>query len=328
MRYQIAAIVIAFLSGLSVGALALGQKGDLPPLLAPPAPAPQESAAAFSIAPGGIKKSSTPMAKRNAETPAVAAAAALEPESIQPGPVSESPEYRLLSGRWADQERLLSRLEKRVRDLEQQLALLESARSSARQEESETQAESLPVNTPEDRRYALIAAGVQPTAAEEIVRWQSELDLDRLELQDQALREKWYQSDRYFEELTAVNASRVDLRAEIGEQAYDEYLYLIGEPNRVKVTSVLQGSAAEQSGLLPGDVIEGYDAGRIYGYSALRDATAEGNKGERVSVLIRRGDSLIETFIPRGPMGVKLEAHSAAPGSRLTRDRLLNETGK
>ena len=147
------------------------------------------------------------------------------------------------------------------------------------------------------------------------MRKQSELELDRLELRDQAIREGWYGTDRYSEELRELNRDAIDLRAEIGERLYDEYLFQTGEFNRVKVTSVIQGSAAEQSGLLPGDIIESYGDEYIYDYSDLRSATADGVRGETVPVLIRRGDHLFEAEIARGPMGVRLEPLNVPPGS-------------
>lgn len=45
------------------------------------------------------------------------------------------------------------------------------------------------------------------------------------------------------------------MRAEIGGQAYDRYLFETGDVNRVKISGLILGSTAEQSGLMPGDII-------------------------------------------------------------------------
>ena len=88
-------------------------------------------------------------------------------------------------------------------------------------------------------------------------------DLERLELRDQAIREGWFRSERYFDELQALQGQNVKLRDEIGDQAYDSYLYQVGANNRVTVTSIIPGSAAELAGIQSGDVVEAYEAGTV-----------------------------------------------------------------
>ena len=311
MKYHIVTAISAFLLGLSIGSLALGQKrhpasaGDIRHSM------PQQT----DSAPNAADSSPDSAASiDNADTTVSNAKEALDgPVDIKLGSMVEPEHLQLMSARWAQQGSMITQLDKRISELEQQLVSLKSGGLTEEDTLSNNELEALPVATPEDRRIALLAAGVTQTIADEIVSRQSELELERLELQDQAMREGWYRTDRYFEDLTGLNSETVDLRAEIGEQAYDEYLYQTGEFNRVQVTSVIQGSAAELSGLQPGDIVETYGNETVYGYSDLRSATANGERDEPVPVLIRRGDTFIETEIPRGPMGVRVEALTVPP---------------
>ena len=315
MKYHILTAVTAFLLGLSIGSLALGQKRHST-LAQQIQHSVQQDSVSASIAADGKPDKIDSSALRKDANPQAADAEKEDgrPVSIKIRPMAEPEHIQLLTARWANQESILTRLDKRISDLEQQIVTLISERAIEDKVPPEDKVEALTVATPEDRRVALMVAGVMQTTAEEIVSRQSELDLERLELQDQAMREEWYRTDRYYEELRELNRETVDLRAEIGEQAYDEYLYQTGESNCVQVTSVIQGSAAELSGLQPGDIVVSYGDERIYDYSDLRSATANGERGESVPLLIRRGDTVIETEVSRGPMGVRIEALTTPPG--------------
>jgi C-terminal processing protease CtpA/Prc len=202
-----------------------------------------------------------------------------------------------------------------VGKLERKLAKLESQQSE-RPESAEDTGESTQATataTAADRRVALVSAGVPEPTADDIVWRQSAWDLERLELQDQALREGWHRTERYYQELQELNDEAVNFRTEIGDQAYDRYLYQTGENNRVRVSSVIPGSEAELAGLEPGDVIESYGDGRIFDFTDLRNSTATGERGELVPVVIQRGDTFIEALVPRGPLGVRIEADRLPP---------------
>ena len=171
----------------------------------------------------------------------------------------------------------------------------------------------LPVDTPEDRREALIIAGVDGALAEEIVWRESEIAMARLELQDRALREGWHGTETYRDEMRALGSRAVDLRAEVGDDAYDRFLYETGQPNRVQVGGVFAGSQGEQAGILPGDIIERYADERVFRFDDLRSATTAGVRDELVPVTVLRDDRRFELWIPRGPIGVRLESGSTAP---------------
>ena len=318
MRYHLLTAVLAFILGLTVGGLAVGQKRSAEVSATKPAAVPSDTGGALSVTPDVPDRSDSTVVQQKSGSPSLdenLAASASVASVAEIGPIGEEGQIRVLNARWSNLERLVDRLAKRVRGLERELVTLQMAQSDgqALPEADETAPEVMPTDTPEDRQAALVAAGVPSISAEEIVWRQSELELERLELQDRAMREDWYRTSRYYDELRGLNSDALDLRQEIGEPAFDQYLYQTGQSNRVMVTSVIQGSAAEQSGLLPGDVIESYGDARIFEFSDLRSATSEGTRGEMIPVLIRRDGIYVETVMERGPMGVRLEALTAAP---------------
>ena len=103
------------------------------------------------------------------------------------------------------------------------------------------------------------------------------------------------------------------MRDEIGVDVYDRYLFETGQDNRVLVDSVIPGSAGEGSGMLPGDVIERYGEQPVYDFRDLRTATSDGERGELVPVTVRRGRELVELLLPRGPIGIGLDATRIDP---------------
>ena len=169
--------------------------------------------------------------------------------------------------------------------------------------------------TPQEQRNALVRAGVPAGTADEILWRRSQFELGRLELRDQALREGWLGSDRYREEMRALNAERLSLRDELDVDTYDRYLYETGETNRVSVDSVIAGSAGDQSGLMPGDIIERYGDELVLDFNDLRSATSAGARGELVPVQVRRGGQMVEVWLPRGPIGIRLDAARVDPSS-------------
>ena len=79
------------------------------------------------------------------------------------------------------------------------------------------------------------------------------------------------------------------------------------------VDSVIQGSPAAQAGVVSGDVIISYADERLFGWSELREATAAGERGETVRVSVLRGQDVVDLFIPRGPLGVRLDTTLMEP---------------
>ncbi len=212
----------------------------------------------------------------------------------------------------------LGRLQSQLADLQVRLASVEQTlervlSASAKAASTADSDRPLAPRTQDERRVALLAAGVDLGLAEDLMFREAQQSLERLALRDQATREGWIGTEQYREELGRVNADARSLREEIGDGIYDRYLYATGEDNRVAVASVIPGSAAEAAGLQAGDLIESYADERLFRYSELRRKTTEGEYGELVPVRVRRGTRLIEAWIPRGPLGVTLDSARVEP---------------
>jgi hypothetical protein len=287
-----------FFAGLLTGAAVFS---DMPRSEAPPPepaapPAPEQSppdAAAVSI-------------PETAPEPGPAPPVQPEPPSVTLD-VTDALQARVdeLAAGWGRMQAELAQLRHRV-------ALIEQREPQPDDESAPGGRRSGPA-TPAEQRDALLRAGVLPDVAEEILWRDSQLSLARLELYDEASRNGWLRSDRYRDELRRINEQRVSIEDEIGIDAYDRYLYETGQPNRVAVESVLPGSAGEESGLLPGDVIQRYGDVKVLDFQDLRAATSAGERDELVSVIVVRGGEPVELLLPRGPIGIGLEATRAEP---------------
>ena len=119
----------------------------------------------------------------------------------------------------------------------------------------------------------LIKGGVDAGIAEDIVRRKNSIELKKLELQDRAKRDDYLGTQRYNDELESINQQDVNLREELGDQRYDEYLFNSKQNNRIKIASVMLGSAAEQVGIQKNDVVLSYDNNRMFNWQELKDAT-------------------------------------------------------
>ena len=159
----------------------------------------------------------------------------------------------------------------------------------------------------------LIKGGIDPSLAEDIVRRKNSIELKRLALQDLATREGYLNTQQYFDELEAINFNDISLREELGDQRYDEYLFNSKQNNRIRISSVMLGSAAEQAGIQAGDVVISYDNTRMFSWQELKDATSEGQLGEYVSISIYRDGQIFSFSVPRGPLGVQLGATRLEP---------------
>jgi len=159
----------------------------------------------------------------------------------------------------------------------------------------------------------LIRGGIDASLAEDIVRRKNRIELKRLALQDRATREAYLNTQRYFDELAEINAQDVSLREELGDDRYDEYLYNSKQNNRIRISSVMLGSAAEQAGIQKGDIVLSYDNKRLFTWQELKDATAAGELGEYVPMNIYRNGEIFSFSVPRGPLGIQLGATRLAP---------------
>lgn len=160
---------------------------------------------------------------------------------------------------------------------------------------------------------AYLDAGLDPLQVEDIQRRQADLEMQRLYLRDQAIREGWMDSDQYRQRLRELESASGDLRAELGDEAFDRYLYASDRPNRIRVQSLIDGSPAAEAGVRAGDVILSYGEQRILLFGDLTRATTAGEAGTLVRVRLQRGDSRLDVFVPRGPLGVRLGSLTMEP---------------
>ena len=161
---------------------------------------------------------------------------------------------------------------------------------------------------------ALTAIGIPSEQAALIQSRLDEYDLKQLYLKDRASREGWLNTPRYRkEQREATNAYR-ELRAEIGDAAYDRMLYALGQANRVVVRDIMQNSSAEQYGLQANDRVYEYDGQRVFTSQELNDlVTRGGDAGALVLVRVQRDEQQLDIYLPRGPIGIRLAPSRELP---------------
>jgi vacuolar-type H+-ATPase subunit I/STV1 len=227
---------------------------------------------------------------------------------------TENLQIRALADQLAAEIEARKALQESVDSLSRQLAQLIQASPSAEQANSGAQRSASTPNA--DRAWfneqALIDVGVDVTEANRIKAAHEQLELERLYVRDQASREGWNRLKRR-EALQSIELQQQALEAEIGDDAYDAYLYASGQPNRVEIQSVLAGSAAAIAGIQDGDYILRYGDQRVYSGQDLRGATAQGTADELIGVSIERDNTKLEVYVPRGPLGVRMSSASVAP---------------
>jgi len=159
----------------------------------------------------------------------------------------------------------------------------------------------------------LIESGLRPADAAILRELYEEIQLERLYARDTAAREGW-PGQRLRQEFRDLDARIASVREDWGEDTYDWFLYAADRTNRVEIESVLGGSPAAEAGVRPGDVILSYAGHRIYTPAELRRATTQGSLGEVVALVVVSGGRTRRVDVPRGPLGVRLDAHSRPPG--------------
>ncbi len=203
-------------------------------------------------------------------------------------------------------------LETRVARLEEKLQTLENGQAETPEEtpeetgEASTQAVGFRPVTPSLQN--LVESGVSPDMASDIMRRMSQQEYRRLELQNLISRSSGIERRSYQTELRELNSNRISLRNELGDDQYDRYLYSSGQSNRVRVNSVMSGSPAESAGFETGDVILSYGDQKILNWPDIRKVTRQGEIGSYVNIEILRDGQRMSIMVPRGTLGVQLDA--------------------
>jgi hypothetical protein len=220
----------------------------------------------------------------------------------------------------APQTDRITRLEEELRQLSNKVVRLENQQPALKPNDANNQTRNSPgtwgtnsVDETASMADNLVKAGIEVWRADEIARKQSQWALARLELRDKAVREDYLRSPQYRQEMRELLNSEPSVRDEIGTDLYDKYLYQSGQNNRVAVSSIMAGSAAEQAGMRSGDLILSYNDQRLFDSRQLQNLTTAGERGETISVTVARGGNEIALALPRGPLGVGLQAASADP---------------
>ena len=149
----------------------------------------------------------------------------------------------------------------------------------------------------EDRRAAMIQAGMSPERADLVLRRESEMRFEMMQAFYEA-RSSGENFDRF-----SMNPDAL-LREEIGDSDYEKYLLANNRSTSVGVANVMASSPAERAGLKAGDEIVGYDGERIFSTTELMQRTMAGGDGDVVVDVVRDGSSM-QIVLPRVPIGVE-----------------------
>jgi S1-C subfamily serine protease len=134
-----------------------------------------------------------------------------------------------------------------------------------------------------------------------------------MQLRDLAIRGDYLNTEKYYEELDAINSQSINLRNELGDDQYDEYLFKSRKNNRIQISTVMLGSIAEQVGIQKNDVVLNYDNKRMFHSAELIEATTQGQLGDYVAIDIFRNGGIFSYSVPRGPLGMRLRATRLEP---------------
>jgi C-terminal processing protease CtpA/Prc len=143
----------------------------------------------------------------------------------------------------------------------------------------------------------LVEAGFAPDQAAWIVQREAEVQMEMLQARYEAMRAQ--DNPRFF-------GSTIDteLRAELGEVAYERYLAANGRPTAIRIGNVIPNSPAQAAGLQPGDQIVRYDGERVFSMMDVAGHIMQNEAEGNVVVDIERGGVAMQLVIPRGPLGV------------------------
>lgn len=160
----------------------------------------------------------------------------------------------------------------------------------------------------------LAAMGFSAGDVAHIRRVQARAALELVELDDRARREGWVDTPRYRREQRRASTGAHLLRDEIGDDAYDRYLFATRGLNRISVSSVIADSPAAQAGFEAGDLVLRYGGERVFSAAELLELRSSGAQGAPVVVDVLRGGQHLQLTMPRGAMGIALVPARRDPG--------------
>lgn len=162
---------------------------------------------------------------------------------------------------------------------------------------------------------ALVAAGVSETDADQIISRLDALALARLEANYRVRQASGDEAQQARLERRAIPKDSAVIREEFGEAAYDRYLYSLEQPNRVAVASVLRESTAQGAGVQNGDLLRSLGGEPLYSVRDLTERVRQGSPDETYALVVERNGETIETWVPGGPLGVRVTGEVVEPGN-------------
>lgn len=234
-------------------------------------------------------------------------------EVISPNSALATADISELSHRLEEEIQARKALEQRLETLSQQITALDiKPTSTPDMNPSDQTANAGEQGANWFNEQALLDNGMDSSQANELKVYFEQLEMERLYLRDQSVREDWNR-EQLREAMQKLAGKEDELKNRLGESAYDAYLYASGQSNRVAVTSVLASAPAGTAGILAGDQIIRYDNQRIYDWQDLREATASGNMNETVAVEVERNGETMQFYLARGPLGIRMNSVSVEP---------------
>lgn len=240
-----------------------------------------------------------------------------QPAGIEPiDETSVDQKISLLEARLAEQSTATSLLQVRLDELSAEIAAIRTDAAAAPALIRPEVASPHPAAPPRARQTvdysksamqrALEAAGLDAETAEGIKLHGDQLAMTEMYLRDQATREGWLDSQRFREEMEAIDEQRTSIRDDLGDDGYDRYLFALGHTNRVIVNDVMFDSVAEDVGLQTGDLIISYGETRVFAPDELSSQTRAGTAGDPITVEVVRNGKRFDVEVPRGPLGVRI----------------------
>jgi hypothetical protein len=161
--------------------------------------------------------------------------------------------------------------------------------------------------------HALAEVGVSAQALDHYRGRYDELAERTAQVHHDAAREGWLNTPRFREEMDEIEADRLAVRDEIGDEAYDLLLFATGQTNRVQVNSVDQPQSGAVGALQSGDIIVSYDGVRIFSPAGLAIEMAAGTPGQSVRVDILRQGKPMQIDVPDGVLPIGMEVAQEPP---------------
>ncbi|MDJ0906309.1 MAG: PDZ domain-containing protein [Woeseiaceae bacterium] len=160
------------------------------------------------------------------------------------------------------------------------------------------------------RRDRLVTAGFSEDRADWILRRESELLMQRMQVMYEVRRTG--ERPPNFRQIMDPDAA---LRTEVGDAEYEQYLKAFGRSISVTVGSVLESSPGQRAGIQPGDEIMAYGGERVFSYDDLSGRTMAAAPGQPVVVDIVRDGVPMQVVIEGGPIGISNNRYMR-PGRR------------